>query len=279
MDDDNFRIHPKGHGSVVIGEGGLKANSLVTYYRGEVYPAWRWCEKLDAVEHVQRELNLRPNLPDFYNMAMERPKKDPRGYCLLFVDASRKSGLGSSFSHSCNPTCEVRVVSLNGKLSLSMTTLRDLEQGEELTFDYNAVTESVNEYRFAVCLCGQKNCRGSFLHYSTADCYQQVLSRNSPVAARFANLVRGCMKQIMSKEDTELLLKHGFNTASFGAVSFNHHVSSADPQSTPDSIENVPIWLRTFVADCLRYIEYERRALPVALLCNQMERLEKNKIK
>ena len=279
MDDDNFRIHPKGHGSVVIGEGGLKANSLVTYYRGEVYPAWRWCEKLDAVEHVQRELNLRPNLPDFYNMAMERPKKDPRGYCLLFVDASRKSGLGSSFSHSCNPTCEVRVVSLNGKLSLSMTTLRDLEQGEELTFDYNAVTESVNEYRFAVCLCGQKNCRGSFLHYATADCYQQVLSRNSPVAARFANLVRGCMKQIMSKEDTELLLKHGFNTASFGAVSFNHHVSSADPQSTPDSIENVPIWLRTFVADCLRYIEYERRALPVALLCNQMERLEKNKIK
>lgn len=273
MDDDYFRIHPKGHGSVVIGEGGLKANSLVTYYRGEVYPAWRWCEKLDAIEHVQKKLNLRPNLPDFYNMAMERPKKDPRGYCLLFVDASRKSGLGSSFSHSCNPTCEVRVVSLNGKLSLSMTTLRDLEQGEELTFDYNAVTESLNEYRFAVCLCGQKKCRGSFLHYATADCYQQVLSRNSPVSARFANLVRGCMKQVMSKEDSELLLKHGFNTAAFGAVSFNHH-SGVDPQSNPDSIENVPVWLRTYVADCLRYIEYERRALPVALLCNQMERME-----
>ncbi|KAL7541614.1 hypothetical protein ACHAXR_011069, partial [Thalassiosira sp. AJA248-18] len=279
MDDDFFRIHPKGHGSVVIGGGGLKANSLVTYYRGEVYPAWRWCEKLDAIEHVQKQLDLRPNLPDFYNMAMERPKKDPRGYCLLFVDASRKSGLGSSFSHSCNPTCEVRVVSLNGKLSLSMTTLRDLEQGEELTFDYNAVTESLNEYRFAVCLCGQKNCRGSFLHFATADCYQQVLSRNSPMSARFANLVRGCMKQVMSKEDSELLLKHGFNTAAFGAVSFNHHVSNVDPQSSPDSIENVPIWLRTFVADCLRYIEYERRALPVALLCNQMERMEQKQKK
>lgn len=279
MDDDYFRIHPKGHGSVVIGEGGLKANSLVTYYRGEVYPAWRWCEKLDAIEHVQKKLNLRPNLPDFYNMAMERPKKDPRGYCLLFVDASRKSGLGSSFSHSCNPTCEVRVVSLNGKLSLSMTTLRDLEQGEELTFDYNAVTESLNEYRFAVCLCGQKKCRGSFLHYATADCYQQVLSRNSPISARFANVVRGCMKKVMSKEDSELLLKHGFNTAAFGAVSFNHHVNVVDSQSNPDSIENVPVWLRTYVADCLRYIEYERRALPVALLCNQMERLEKKQPK
>lgn len=277
MDDDFFRIHPKGHGSVVIGEHGLKANSLVTYYRGEVFPAWRWCEKLDAIEYVQKELGLRPNLPDFYNMAMERPMKDPRGYSLLFVDASRKSGLGSSFSHSCSPTCEVRVVALNGKLSLAMTTLRDLEVGEELTFDYNAVTESLNEYRFAICLCGHKNCRGSFLHFATADCYQQVLSRNSPIAARFANLVRGCMKQVMSKEDSELLSKHGFSTAAFGAVSFNHHISSGDSSSTQDSIDNVPIWLRTFVADCLRYIEYERRALPVALLCNQMDRIDKSK--
>eukprot|EP00985_Skeletonema_marinoi_P008563 scaffold3910_cov72-Skeletonema_marinoi.AAC.1 len=211
MEDDFFRIHPKGHGSVVIEKKGLNANSLVTYYRGEVYPAWRWCEKLDAIEYMQKELGLRPNLPDFYNMAMERPMKDPRGYSLLFVDASRKSGLGSSFSHSCNPTCEVRVVALNGKLSLAMTTLRDLEVGEELTFDYNAVTESLNEYRFAICLCGHKNCRGSFLHFATADCYQQVLSRNSPIAARFANLVRGCMKQVMSKEDSELLAKHGID--------------------------------------------------------------------
>jgi hypothetical protein len=313
-DDGFFRIHPKGHGSVVIAENGLKANSLVTYYRGEVYPAWRWCEKMDAIEKTQKDLNLRPNLPDFYNMAMERPKKDPRGYGILFVDASRKSGLGSSFSHSCNPSCEVRVVALNGKLSLAMTTIRDLEQGEELTFDYNAVTESVTEYRFAICLCGHNKCRGSFLHFASAPCYQQVLSRNCPMASRFANLVRGCMKQVMSREDSEILLRHGFKTAAFGAVSFNHQnvlptsaaimkklgkikdeseqlgqlllelsssppstgvsssavekVSSsgnAKPDSSDDSIENVPIWLRTYVADTLRYIEYERRALPVSL--------------
>ena len=321
-DDGFFRIHPKGHGSVVIAEHGLKANSLVSYYRGEVYPAWRWCEKMDAIEKTQKDLNLRPNLPDFYNMAMERPMKDPRGYGMLFVDASRKSGLGSSFSHSCNPSCEVRVVALKGKLSLAMNTIRDLEQGEELTFDYNAVTESVNEYRFAICLCGHTKCRGSFLHLTSAPCYQQVLSRNCPIAARFANLVRGCMKQVMSREDSDILQKHGFSTAAFGAVSFNHRskanliahsnsnakvykdertqlgelllqlsstpartsstVSSANdpmnsndvvmsssnnviPDSSEDSIENVPIWLRTYVADTLRYIEYERRALPVSI--------------
>ena len=156
---------------------------------------------------------------------------------------------------------------------LAMTTLRDIEQGEELTFDYNAVTESLEEYQAAVCLCGCSKCRGSFLHFATADCYQQVLNRNSPIAVRFANLVKGCTKKVMSEEDTRTLTRHGFGTAAFGAVSFNRHL---DPNSSSggarlDSMANVPVWLKTYVADVLRYIEYERRALPVALLCDHFK--------
>lgn len=79
-------------------------------------------------------------LPDFYNMILERPHLDPRGYGILFIDATRKGGHGSSLSHSCNPTCEVRVASKDGELCLAMTTLRQLEMGDELTFDYNAGT-------------------------------------------------------------------------------------------------------------------------------------------
>jgi len=263
---DLFRIHPKGHGSVVLKKSGLKSNSLVTHYRGEIYPPWRWGEKLDAIEKTQQRIGLRPTLPDFYNMALERPRVDPRGFGLLFVDASRKAGLGSSFSHSCDPTCEVKVVAVNGELSLAMTTLRDLECGEELTFDYHAVTESVNEYHAAICLCGHKCCRGSFLHFATADCYQQVLSRNAPIAVQFANLAKGCIKEILSKEDGRVLHSHGFGTAAFGACSFNHHRRGESEEL--DSLDNVPIWLKTFAADTLRYIEYERRALPIALLSN-----------
>jgi len=266
LGENYFRIHPKGHGSVVIRKDGIKSNTLITYYRGEVYPPWRWGEKLDAIEQTQKRLGLRPNLPDFYNMSLERPRRDPRGFGLLFVDASRKAGLGSSFSHSCDPTCEVRVVAKDGKLSLAMTTSRDLERGEELTFDYNAVTESLHEYHYAVCLCGHSKCRGSFLHFAAADCYQQVLNRNAPIAIRFSNLVKGCMKKVMSSEDEKKLMSHGFGTAAFGAVSFNHHRENDDIPL--DSMDYIPIWLRTFVADTLRYIEYERRALPVALLCN-----------
>lgn len=204
--------------------------------------------------------------------SLERPQADPRGYGLLFVDASRKAGHGSSLSHSCAPTCEVRVAAFDGELCLAMTTLRELEMGEELTFDYNAVTESLNEYSSAVCLCGYGRCRGSFLHFATADCYQQVLNRNSPIATRFSNLVKGSMKQVMSPDDDQVLMNHGFLTASFGAISVNRRVASSvgNGDALADSLDNVPVWLRTYVADVLRYIEYERRALPIALICEHL---------
>jgi hypothetical protein len=149
----------------------------------------------------------------------------------------------------------------------------DIEQGEELTFDYNAVTESLEEYQAAVCLCGCSKCRGSFLHFATADCYQQVPNRNSPIAVRFANLVKGCTKKVMSDEDNRTLSRHGFGTAAFGAVSFNRHLDlmASSGGARLDSMANVPIWLKTYVADVLRYIEYERRALPVALLCDHFK--------
>ena len=191
---------------------------------------------------------------------------------MLFVDASRKAGHGSSLSHSCAPTCEVRVVACDGELCLAMTTLRQLEMGEELTFDYNAVTESLNEYRSAVCLCGYGKCRGSFLHFATADCYQQVLNRNSPIASRFSSMIKGSMKQVMSPDDEQILRSHGFLTAAFGAISVNRRADtlSGISECLVDSLDIVPVWLRTYVADALRYIEYERRALPIALICEHL---------
>lgn len=268
---DFFRIHPKGHGSIVLCER-LEPNRLVTFYRGETYPSWRWGEKIDAIAKIQQQKGLKPVLPDFFNMALERPQHDPRGYGLLFVDASRKSNYGSMLSHSCQPSCEVHVVAVKGELRLAITTIREMTIGDELTFDYNAVTESLFEYQSAVCLCGHWRCSGSFLHFATADCYQQVLNRNSPVASRLANLIKGCTKKVMSDEDDKILKRHGFQTAAFGAVSVNRRNASAldNLDSTLDSMDIVPVWLRTYVADTLRYIEYERRALPIALICNDL---------
>ena len=80
------------------------------------------------------------------------------------------------------------------------------------------------------------------------------------------------MKQVMSPDDERVLRKHGFLTAAFGAISVNRRVASMDghEEGLVDSLEMVPVWLRTYVADVLRYIEYEQRALPIALICEHV---------
>jgi [histone H3]-lysine4 N-trimethyltransferase ATXR3 len=77
---DNFKIHPKGTGVICIRPEGIPSQVLVTDYLGEIYPAYRWCEKLDVVEQAQARFALKPTLPDFYNILLERPRQDPDGY-------------------------------------------------------------------------------------------------------------------------------------------------------------------------------------------------------
>jgi len=58
---------------------------------------------------------------------------------------------GDMINHSCDPNCGITGTS-------SVQALRDIEIGEELTFDY-AMTDS-SEYDEFICACGKNNCRG-----------------------------------------------------------------------------------------------------------------------
>ncbi len=75
-----YKIHPKGTGVICINPNGIPAHVLVAEYLGELYPPYRWCEKLDVVEQAQQSFQLKPTLPDFYNILLERPRQDPDGY-------------------------------------------------------------------------------------------------------------------------------------------------------------------------------------------------------
>ena len=44
---------------------------------------------MDAVEEAKLKHGLKPELPDFYNIILERPREDARGYGLLYVDVRR----------------------------------------------------------------------------------------------------------------------------------------------------------------------------------------------
>lgn len=65
-------------------------------------------------------------------------------------------------------------MSSGGKLTVALYTLRHVHPGEELTFDYAGVTDFEKEFRSAICLCGTRHCRGSYLYYSGSTAFTQV---------------------------------------------------------------------------------------------------------
>jgi len=78
---------------------------------------------------------------------------------------------GSFANHSCEPNCVVRSVLLpDNKVKVVLVTIRPVEKGEELTFDY-ATTETdltVNLKKMK-CLCNSKKCRGKVFSFSVLD--------------------------------------------------------------------------------------------------------------
>lgn len=65
-------------------------------------PGWRWFEIQDAIKKITQK-----ELPDFYNITLERPKDDPDGFDVMFVDAAFMGSFASRMSHSCQPNCQV----------------------------------------------------------------------------------------------------------------------------------------------------------------------------
>lgn len=80
---DSFKVHSKGIGVICLSPGGFKQNELINEYFGEIYPPWRWYEKQDIIKKGQNEGRISLDLPDFYNIMLEKHKYDPDGYDIL----------------------------------------------------------------------------------------------------------------------------------------------------------------------------------------------------
>lgn len=53
QNDPHFRIHSKGLGIFCKRKGGIRKNSLLVEYFGEIYPQWLWFEKQDVLKQGQ----------------------------------------------------------------------------------------------------------------------------------------------------------------------------------------------------------------------------------
>ena len=73
------------------------------------------------------------------------------------IDACQKGNLGRFTNHSCNPNCETQKWLVRGDLCIGLFALKDIQAGDELTFDYNFERYGDKPMR---CLCGASNCGG-----------------------------------------------------------------------------------------------------------------------
>lgn len=88
---------------------------------------------------------------------------DTHHYCLhldggLVIDGHRMGGDGRFVNHSCQPNCEMQKWSVNGQFRMALFALRNIQSGEELTYDYNF--SLFNPAEGQECKCGSENCRG-----------------------------------------------------------------------------------------------------------------------
>lgn len=250
MGPEHFRIHPKGKGVQCIKKGGIPANSIICKYLGEVYPPWLWFEKQDLLKMKLRELEMEHNLPEFYNIVLERPSSSPGGYDVLFIDPIFRGNFGSRLSHSCDPNCATTTITVNGHLAIvlfeyreymmSRVTVREITYGEELTFDYSCVSESQEEFEKATCLCGSLRCRGSFVYYADGHSFTQVITKHNGFLRRTSALVDACCLPVTS-DDYEYLHNHGIKNS---------------------MLCDSPQWLIKWCVLVLHYLEYEVVTLP-----------------
>jgi SET domain-containing protein len=112
----------------------IKAGKIIIYYKGKI------------ITKKETERN---------------PKYDNEKAIYLFnlnsrydLDGDFKNNTARLINHSCNPNCEVA-----GKgLKLWIFALRDIEKGEELSYDYGfGYDENYKDY---ICKCNAKNCCG-----------------------------------------------------------------------------------------------------------------------
>lgn len=74
------------------------------------------------------------------------------------IDAEAEPNPVKHMNHSCDPNCETE----QDDDRVFVIALRDIAQGEELTYDYNLVVGDGDDDPYA-CRCGSKRCRGTMI--------------------------------------------------------------------------------------------------------------------
>ena len=280
-DGKEYKAKSKGVGLVVIKPEGIKKGKYLGAYCGELYPAWRWFEKEAAAQAVRRDVRRDDEVPTFYNAAVERDRADPRGYDVLFIDGMVKGSVLTRASHSCEPNAEMRVRVRTGKYSVEMVTTRDVKHGEEICWDYRCQTDSEKEMRRAICLCGSKHCRVSYLHYNGESELATFADSHCAVAHNAARLLASCVDsdsldlphppvKSPMKSPMKSPGKGGTPGPKRGHTRADDHWKSAliaagVRADDEGMLRGLPQWARKFASKCVATVFHEKQSLTRSL--------------
>ncbi|XP_034950762.1 histone-lysine N-methyltransferase NSD2 isoform X2 [Chelonus insularis] len=118
----------------------IKSGQFVIEYVGEVI------DEAEYKRRVKRKKELRNE--NYYFLTIDNFRT---------IDAEPKGNLSRFMNHSCQPNCETQKWTVNGDTRIGLFALRDIEVGEELTFNYNLASDGETR---KPCLCGAPNCSG-----------------------------------------------------------------------------------------------------------------------
>lgn len=111
---------------------------------------------LEYVGEVVTEREFKDRMATLYN-------RDIHHYCLhldggLVIDGHRMGSDCRFVNHSCAPNCEMQKWSVNGLSRMALFAMRDIQPGEELSYDYNF--SLFNPAEGQPCKCEAPECRG-----------------------------------------------------------------------------------------------------------------------
>ncbi|CAJ2507019.1 Uu.00g082050.m01.CDS01 [Anthostomella pinea] len=118
---------------------------------------------LEAHDFIFEYIGEVINEPTFRRRMVQYDKEGIRHFYFMsltkheFVDATKKGNLGRFCNHSCNPNCYVDKWVVGNKLRMGIFSLRRIQCGEELVFNYNVDRYGADPQP---CYCGEPNCIG-----------------------------------------------------------------------------------------------------------------------
>lgn len=84
----------------------------------------------------------------------------------IYIDARNKGSFTRFVNHSCEPNCKTEKWTVRGETRIAVVALRDIAQGEELTFDYQWKALGSRQIK---CVLEPLNCCAGPFNSSCAD--------------------------------------------------------------------------------------------------------------